>query len=49
MTATGVHPDDTLFRALLDAGIDAVSIGNCNQLGKAIDAIRAGCEAGMHI
>ena len=37
--AAGVHPDESLTRALIDLGIEAVSVGNCKQLGRAIGAI----------
>ncbi len=49
VTATGVHPDDRLLNAFKEAGADAVSVGNCGTLGKAIDAIRTGCEVGMNL
>lgn len=49
VVASGVHADDTLLQALLAQGVDAVAIGNCRQLGKAIDAIRAGAEIGLTI
>ena len=49
VVASGVHPDDALYQELLSAGADAVCIGNASQLGKAIEAIRAGCETGMTI
>lgn len=49
IVASGVHPDDSLTDALKAQGIDAVSIGNCVKLGKAIDAIRAGAELGLQI
>ncbi|MBR1780516.1 MAG: hypothetical protein IJ751_03835 [Oscillospiraceae bacterium] len=45
--AAGVHPDDALTRALQAVGIEAVSIGNCARLGRAIDAIRAATEVGL--
>lgn len=37
--AAGVHPDDSLTRALTALGIEAVSVGNCRKLGRAIGAI----------
>ena len=49
VVASGVHPDDHLTEALVAAGIDAVSIGNCTRLGKAIQAIQAGAELGLTI
>ena len=49
VVASGVHPDDSLTRSLLAAGIDAVSIGNCHRLGKAIGAIQAGAEIGLTV
>lgn len=47
VVASGVHSNEGLYNALLEEGIDAVSIGNAHQLGKAIDAIRAGAEIGL--
>ncbi len=49
VVASGVHSDDSLTEALTAAGIDAVSIGNCRHLGKAIQAIQAGAEIGLTI
>ncbi len=49
VVTSGVHADDSLTHALLAAGVDAVSIGNCHQLGKAIQAIQAGTELGLTI
>ena len=49
VVASGVHSDDSLTEALTAAGIDAVSIGNCHRLGKAIQAIQAGAEIGLTI
>ena len=37
--AAGVHPDESLTQALTALGIEAVSVGNCKQLGRAIGAI----------
>lgn len=37
--ASGVHPDDSLEKALKARGVAARRIGNCRKLGKAIDAI----------
>ncbi|MCI8538906.1 MAG: FAD-dependent oxidoreductase [Oscillospiraceae bacterium] len=42
VVASGVHPDDSLEKALLARGVSARRIGNCRALGKAIDAISAG-------
>ena len=49
VAASGVHPDSRLLEALTSSGIQAFSIGNAQQTGKAIDAIRQGCEAGLSI
>lgn len=49
VVASGVHPDDTLLKELTAAGISAQAIGNASSLGKAIDAIRQGCEAGLQV
>lgn len=49
VVASGVHPDSALLDALHAAGISAQAIGNASVLGKAIDAIRQGCEAGLTI
>ena len=49
IVASGVHSDDALTAQLTAAGIDAVSIGNCHQLGKAIQAIKAGAEIGLTV
>ena len=45
VAASGVHSAAPLYDALTALGIPAVKIGNADRLGKAIDAIRAGCEA----
>lgn len=47
VVASGVHADSSLLDAIRAKGIPAVAIGNADRLGKAIDAIRAGCEVGM--
>lgn len=39
--AAGVHPDESLTEELKSMGIDAVSVGNCAALGRAIGAISA--------
>lgn len=49
VVASGVHPDNSLYQDLVAAGVDTICIGNADTLGKAIDAIRIGCEAGMRI
>ena len=49
VVASGVHPDPGLYEALNAAGIPVRCIGNAAQLGKAIDAIRQGCEAGLSV
>ncbi len=49
IVASGVHSNDALTAQLTAAGIDAVSIGNCHHLGKAIQAIQAGAEIGLTI
>ncbi len=49
VVASGVHPDGKLLEELTAAGIPAQSVGNAHQLGKAIDAIRAGCELGLRL
>lgn len=46
VVASGVHADSSLLDAIRAKGIPAVAIGNADRLGKAIDAIRAGCEVG---
>lgn len=47
IVASGVHPDEQLCQSLVDAGIDAVSIGNAHKLGKALEAICQGAEIGL--
>lgn len=49
VVASGVHPDAGLLDALTAAGISAQAIGNASCLGKAIDAIRQGCEVGLTV
>lgn len=49
VVASGVHSDTSLLETLQNAGISAQAIGNANRLGKAIDAIAQGCEAGLSI
>ncbi len=49
VVASGVHPDTGLLDELTQAGISAQAIGNAAKLGKAIDAISQGCEAGLTI
>lgn len=49
VVASGVHPDETLLEELTAVGVSAQAIGNAKALGKAIDAIRQGCEAGLQI
>ena len=49
VVASGVHPDPGLYEALRAAGIPVRCIGNADRLGKAIDAIRQGCEAGLSV
>lgn len=49
VVASGVHSDAPLAEELAHAGIPCVTIGNAHQLGKAIDAIRAGAELGLTI
>lgn len=49
VVASGVHPDEGLYDALISAGVDAVSIGNAHKLGKAIEAIRQGAEVGLTV
>lgn len=44
--AVGVHPDEGLTQALRELGIEAVSLGNCARLGRAIGAISAATELG---
>ena len=46
VVASGVHPDSSLLDALTAHGIDAVTVGNAQKLGKAMEAIRAGAELG---
>ena len=49
VVASGVHPDTGLLESIQAAGISAQAIGNAAKLGKAIDAIAQGCEAGLSI
>ncbi|MDD6023740.1 MAG: FAD-dependent oxidoreductase, partial [Oscillospiraceae bacterium] len=49
VVASGVHSGAPLAGELEQAGIPYVTIGNAHQLGKAIDAIRAGAELGLTI
>ena len=49
VVASGVHPEHSLYEALAAQGVEAVEIGNCHQLGKAIQAIQAGAEVGITI
>ena len=49
VVASGVHPDPSFREALEAAGIPVTAVGNCNALGKAIDAIRDGCRLGLTI
>ncbi len=49
VVASGVHPDHSLSDALAAAGVENLCIGNAHVLGKALDAIKAGCEAGLSI
>lgn len=44
--AVGVHPDESLTQSLTELGIEAVSLGNCARLGRAIGAISAATELG---
>lgn len=46
VTATGVHPDDSLELALAARGITAHRIGNARELGKTIGAVRQAAELG---
>ena len=47
--AAGVHPDTTLLEELTAMGISAVAAGNCAKLGRAIQAIYSGAEAGCSL
>lgn len=47
VTASGVHPEDTLVKELEALGVEAVAAGNAAKLGKAMEAIRAGAEAAL--
>ncbi len=49
VVASGVHADPSLADAIGEAGIPVLCVGNANLLGKAIDAIRTGCIAGMSV
>jgi 2,4-dienoyl-CoA reductase (NADPH2) len=49
VVASGSHADDSLGQSLREAGIEVISIGNAQKLGKAIDAIRAGAQVGLTI
>ncbi len=49
VVASGVHPDTTLADEMAAAGVPVTVIGNAGKLGKAIDAIREGCEAGLSV
>ena len=45
--AAGVHADESLTETLTARGIEAISVGNCARVGRAIDAIRAAARIGM--
>ncbi len=49
VVASGVHPDDTLERAVRSLGIPVTAIGNAKQLGRAISAIGMAAELGTTI
>ena len=49
VVASGSHTDHSFQEALEAAGIPVTPVGNCNTLGKAIDAIRDGCRLGLTI
>ena len=49
VVASGVHTDTAFADALTEAGIPFTVVGNAHSLGKAIDAIRQGCEVGMNL
>ena len=49
VVASGAHSDPTFREALEQAGIPVTAVGNCNAIGKAIDAIRDGCRLGLTI
>ncbi len=44
--AAGVHEDTGLTQQLIALGVDAVSVGNCAKVGRAIDAISAAARIG---
>jgi 2,4-dienoyl-CoA reductase (NADPH2) len=47
VVASGVHPDAPLAAEIAALGIPVATVGNAHTLGKAIEAIRAGCELGL--
>lgn len=46
VVSTGVHPDHTLYEQLRADGVSVFMIGNCQETGKAIDAIYQAAELG---
>ena len=49
VVASGVHTDTTLLDELQAKGVHAVAVGNALKLGKAMEAIRSGAEAGCSL
>ncbi len=49
VVASGVSPSYTLYERLKTAGASVYQVGNCRELGKAIDAIYAAAELGATI
>lgn len=49
VVASGSHSDDTFLQELQAANIPVTPVGNCQTIGKAIDAIREGCRLGLTI
>jgi NADH dehydrogenase FAD-containing subunit len=47
VVASGVHPDAPLAAEIAALGVAVATVGNAHTLGKAIEAIRAGCELGL--
>ena len=44
--AAGIHPDESLTQALTALGVEAVSLGNCTNVARAIEQITAATQLG---
>lgn len=43
----GIRPNDKLYHELIAAGVqNVVKVGDCDTLGKIVNAVQAGCDAG---